>query len=261
MSCNGEHCCCCVHHHQGSMRGWDEQCIEWVMGLLEKHRRGGKTEFFYCAGHAAQTVQACFYHLATAFTYICVRYQPCWPPTGTHSPDQAISPHQTSPSSPRCSPCSLNLVLITTFPTLKCELLSNIYQIVHSPLMSSAALMLFSCFSLHLFGLTYRLQFMSCWMLSQLRKGKGQMQMWWTVTTLTALTTIAWYHKFNDAQAINWTSFPTPWHILSHVYTWRIWPCHRLFLSKHSFTDTCQSLTCRLSKSELSLHPNPILTR
>ena len=165
MSCNREHCQCCVHHHQGSPRGQDEQCVEWVMGLLKKSGRGGKTEFFTVLDRLLRWYRLTFTtsqpHLPTyaSDTSLASLLTSHW---CSFSRSSHISPHWTSLSSPRCSPCSLDLTPIMTFPALECELLSNIYLIAHSSLVSCTASMLFSCFSLHLFGLTYRSQFMSC---------------------------------------------------------------------------------------------------
>ena len=42
-------------------------------GAVEKEQKGRENRVFHCAGQAAQMVQAHFYHLMTAFTYMCIR--------------------------------------------------------------------------------------------------------------------------------------------------------------------------------------------
>ena len=154
MPCDGEHSRCCARRHQGSTRGRDERCVGGLVrrvghGAAEEERKGRKNGAFHCAGYAAQTVRArlLFYRLATAFTYIlCGRYQsgvPAdLPPTLVLQVKPYIATSDISVLSQALSLLAalLDLAPSTTFPAVERELLSDIYPIAHSPLVSGAAL-------------------------------------------------------------------------------------------------------------------------
>ncbi|KIM50112.1 hypothetical protein SCLCIDRAFT_34642, partial [Scleroderma citrinum Foug A] len=107
---------------------WVGSCVEWVMGLLKKSGRGGKTELF------------------TALDTLLRRYQSGvpdeLPPTLVLQVKPYITTSDISVLSQALSLLAalLDLAPSTTFPAVERELLSDIYPIAHSPLVSGAAL-------------------------------------------------------------------------------------------------------------------------
>ncbi|KAI5986283.1 ARM repeat-containing protein [Pisolithus marmoratus] len=107
---------------------WVNGCVEWVMGLLKKSGRGGKTELF------------------TALDTLVRRYQSGMPadlpPSLVSQIKVYISTSDISVLSQALSILALLLELApeTSFPPIERELLANIYPIAHSPLVSGAAL-------------------------------------------------------------------------------------------------------------------------
>ncbi|KAI6021197.1 armadillo-type protein [Pisolithus marmoratus] len=107
---------------------WVNGCVEWVMGLLKKSGRGGKTELF------------------TALDTLVRRYQfgmPAdLPPSLVSQIKVYISTSDISVLSQALSILALLLELApeTSFPPIERELLADIYPIAHSPLVSGAAL-------------------------------------------------------------------------------------------------------------------------
>ena len=152
MPCDGEHSRCRARRHPGSTRGRDERCVGGLVrrvghGAAEEERKGRKNGAVHCVGYAAQTVRARFYRLATAFTYrLCGRYQSGvpdeLPPTLVLQVKPYITTSDISVLSQALSLLAalLDLAPSTTFPAVERELLSDIYPIAHSPLVSGAAL-------------------------------------------------------------------------------------------------------------------------
>ncbi|KAL4071187.1 armadillo-type protein [Scleroderma yunnanense] len=107
---------------------WVGSCVEWVMALLKKSGRGGKTELF------------------TALDTLLRRYQSGVPDDLPQTLVLQVKPYfTTSDISVLSQALSLLAALLdlaptTTFPAVECELLSDIYPIAHSPLVSGAAL-------------------------------------------------------------------------------------------------------------------------
>ncbi|KAI6142115.1 armadillo-type protein [Pisolithus tinctorius] len=107
---------------------WVNGCVEWVMGLLKKSGRGGKTELF------------------TALDTLVRRYQSGMPadlpPSLVSQIKVYIGTSDISVLSQALSILALLLELAprTSFPPIERDLLSDIYPIAHSPLVSGAAL-------------------------------------------------------------------------------------------------------------------------
>ncbi|KAH7884046.1 armadillo-type protein [Phlebopus sp. FC_14] len=107
---------------------WVNSCLEWVMVLMRKTGRGGKTELF------------------TALDTLLRRYQSGIPVDLPPSLVPQIKPYvSTSDISLLSQSLSILSVLLelspsATFPEVERELLADVYQIAHSPLVSGAAL-------------------------------------------------------------------------------------------------------------------------
>ncbi|KAG2745509.1 TIP120-domain-containing protein [Suillus brevipes Sb2] len=107
---------------------WVNFCVEWIMGLLKKSERGGKPEIFI------------------ALDTLLKRYSSGVP---TDLPPTLVPQIRPYISTTDISLLSHALTIITvllelspaaTFPEVERELLGDIYQIAHSPLVSGAAL-------------------------------------------------------------------------------------------------------------------------
>ncbi|KAF8139703.1 armadillo-type protein [Boletus edulis] len=107
---------------------WVNSCLEWIMVLLKKSGRGGKPEIF------------------TALDTLLKRYQsgipPDLPPSLIPQIKLYIGTSDISLLSQALAILALLLELSPsiTFPVVEKELLADIYQIAHSPLVSGAAL-------------------------------------------------------------------------------------------------------------------------
>ncbi|KAG2142690.1 armadillo-type protein [Suillus cothurnatus] len=107
---------------------WVNFCVEWIMGLLKKSERGGKPEIFI------------------ALDTLLKRYSSGVP---TDLPPTLVPQIRPYISTTDISLLSHALTIITvllelsptaTFPEVEREVLGDIYQIAHSPLVSGAAL-------------------------------------------------------------------------------------------------------------------------
>ena len=165
---------------------WVGSCVEWVMGLLKKSGRGGKTELFTALDTLLRRYAlACFFTASRPHlpTYYAADTSLASLPTSrrrSFSRSSHTLPHQIYPSSPRRSPCSPPC---STSPRARPSRPSSasysaIYTRLRIPRSCPAPRSTpFSRFSQHLFRPTYRSRPMSCrTSLSQSRRGSGRMR-------------------------------------------------------------------------------------